>query len=234
MPLTLFNIGILLISVFLQASDVHARHSPAAEPINLVRKSIVTIQTELARTDRKKTRTVLYTRNAAGIIVDPSGLIVANTHTIAHAPKIFAVLADGKKYQAKVVFISSSFDFSFLRISPASPLRAIEWADSDQARLTNAVSTIGHAKSHKNSLFKGRIIGLACSKNTNHPVGIIQLDLNLYKGDSGGPILDHNGRFLGLIYSKQADVEHSSFAIPSNVIKDAYINYMRKHGRQKK
>lgn len=195
-----------------------------------IRDSLVTVQTLLTRKKPQTSQITNYTRNAAGIILNPKGLIVVNTHTIAHAPRIFVTLADGTKKEARIVASSPKFDFSFLKITPPYALKPIRWADSDRLSLGETIITINNSKKHKNTFSEGKVTGFVDSKNTPHRVGMIQLNINLYRGDSGGPVLNTQGRLLGLISGKQNSVEAASFAIASNIIRDEYLKYSKKHG----
>src|SRR5580658_8401472 len=92
--------------------------------IQQTEKSIVTVRTELTRVmPTTPPQIATYYRTAAGLVIDPSGIIVTNTHTIIHAPFIFVILRDGTKLPAQVLFASGEFDFSFLRINPPYPLK---------------------------------------------------------------------------------------------------------------
>jgi len=55
----------------------------------------------------------------------------------------------------------------------------------------------------------------------------LELDLDLYHGDSGGPILDGNGRLLGVIMAKRESEPNSSIAIRSNKIRLQYLQYLK-------
>ena len=55
----------------------------------------------------------------------------------------------------------------------------------------------------------------------------LELDLDLYHGDSGGPILDDQGRLLGMIMAKRESQENSSIAIASNKIHLQYLQYKK-------
>ena len=165
-------------------------------------------------------------RSGAGIVIDPSGLIVTNTHTIFNAKKVFVILRDQTSFPAEVLGIVSQYDFAFLRIQPPTPLAAISWADSDQIHLGDDIVTIGHSDLLKEAISGGKIIGIgvAGGKNLHSTEGeetkLIQININVYKGDSGGPIFDRKGNFVGLMVAGQMKTDRSSFAIPSNQIKE--------------
>jgi S1-C subfamily serine protease len=162
-------------------------------------------------------------QSGAGIIIDPSGYIVTNTHTILYAQFIFATLHNGTRLPARIAAIAPNSDFSILKIDPPSVLRAMPWADSDQVRLGDQVISVGNSPLLKETISGGTIKGIGQSQSGSGGVALIETDLNLYNGDSGGPILDQNGRFLGIVVAKNMKVQHSSFVIPSNIIRREFL-----------
>lgn len=166
-----------------------------------------------------------YERFGTGVIIDGTGLIVTNTHIIAHAPRIYVALHNGKVYEASPVYASEA-DFSFIRITPASTLKPIEWADSSQAMPGSPVIALGNSDYNQESILGGKITSLLESFSSG-AVELIEVDINLYKGDSGGPILDEDGRLLGIIMAKRKTQDRKSYAIASNKIRQEYLNYKR-------
>ena len=175
---------------------------------------------------RHKLQQATLQRSGAGVIIDPSGLIVTNTHTIFNAKKIFVILHDQTSFPAEVLGFVSQYDFVFLRIQTPAPLSPISWADSDQIHLGDNIVTIGHSDLLKEAISGGKIIGIGVQggKNLHSTEGeetkLIQINVNVYKGDSGGPIFDRKGNFVGLMVAGQMKADRSSFAIPANQIRE--------------
>jgi serine protease Do len=179
-----------------------------------------------------KTRAAVAEQTGAGIIIDPSGYIVTNTHIILYAQFIFATLHNGTRLPATIAAIAPNSDFTILKVEPPSPLKALAWADSDQIRLGDPIISVGNSPLLKETISGGIIKGIGQGQSSpNHRVELIETDLNLYQGDSGGPILDRQGNFLGIIVAKNMKVERSSFAIPSNKIREQFLAYL--NGAQK-
>ena len=205
-------------------SLAHAADSSLISRIQKIESSLVYIKTvyrRSLRTHNGRSGIVSYERNGTGIIMDPSGIIVTNTHIVINAPKILVGLSDGKVYEATVLYASEA-DFSFLKIDTSYPLQAIPWADSSQAQLGQKIIALGNSDNNHQSILGGQITSLIESMSTNN-IELLELDINLYQGDSGGPILDEDGRLLGLIMAKRKTEERKSYAIASNKIRQEYL-----------
>ena len=222
-PLIIFN---LLCSI---PSVVYAQESSLIARMQKVESSLVEIRTVYARTLRTKggrKGIASYERYGTGIILDSSGIIVTNTHIIANAPQIFVALSNGKVFKAKVLYVGEA-DFSFLKINSPYRLKPIAWADSSQAQLGEPIIALGNSEYNYQSILGGKIISLIQSMSTGR-VELLELNLNLYQGDSGGPILDQQGRLLGLVMAKQKSEDRKSYAIASNKIRQEYLKYKQK------
>jgi len=197
------------------------------DKIQQTERSIVTVRTELTRLmHTSPPRTATFYRTAAGIVIDPSGIIVTNTHTIIHAPFIFVILRDGTKLPADLLFASGEYDFSFLRIHPAHRLYSVTWADSSLINIGDPIIAVGNSDYDDRSIMSGHIKSIIQSLSTSSN-DFLELDLDLYHGDSGGPILDGQGRLLGMIMAKRETMPNSSIAIASNKIHLQYLQYKK-------
>jgi S1-C subfamily serine protease len=219
----------LFIIVLFLAQPAWAQTS-IIERVLKLEDSIVTIQAQKLIIDpdgQNAHRGAAVAENSgAGIIIDPSGYIVTNTHTILLAQFIFATLHNGTRLPAKIAAIAPNSDFAILKVDPPSPLKAIPWADSDQIKLGDAIISVGNSPLLKETISGGIVKGIGQSQSGSGSVELIETDFNLYNGDSGGPILDRQGHFLGIIVAKNMRVEHSSWAIPSNKIRQQFLSYL--------
>ena len=115
-------------------------------------------------------------------------------------------------------------DFSLLKINSPQRLKAIAWADSSQAQLGQRVIAIGSSDYNYQSILNGEITSLIESRSTGS-IELLELNLELYKGDSGGPILDQDGCLLGLVMANRKTEDRKSYAIASNKIRQEYLKY---------
>jgi S1-C subfamily serine protease len=198
------------------------------EQMEKAEASIVTVRTVYQRPMKVDHHLILasYERHGAGVIIDPTGIIVTNTHIVINAPHILITLSNGKTYEAGVLVVGEG-DFTLLKINAPTKLRAIPWAESSQTRIGERIMTYGSSDMNSQSMLGGNVIGLIQS-NATGAVELLELNLNLYQGDSGGPILDEQGHLLGLVMGKDKSEDRRSFAIASDKIRQEYLKYKQK------
>lgn len=178
----------------------------------------------------RNVKAAYYKRQGAGVVIDPSGIIMTNFHIIKFAGHIQIVLSDKTKLEAKVLRVFPENDLALLSVSPPYPLIPVEFADSKTLNLRDEVFTVGSSELLDQTISQGKIIGLGShrtQKNTDtDATDMFQINMNLYKGDSGGPLFDSKGRFIGLIAAGQIATDRSTFVIPSNKIHKCYTDYL--------
>jgi S1-C subfamily serine protease len=215
------------VAIILFTSPYAWGNSNVIDRIQQAEKSMVTVRTELTRVmHTSPPQEATYYRMAAGIVIDPSGIIVTNTHTIIDAPFIFVILRDGTKWPAQVLFASGEYDFSFLQIHPPYVLNSISWADSSLINVGDPIIAVGNSDYDNQSIMSGYVKSILQNRSSGSN-DFLELDLDLHHGDSGGPILDGQGRLLGMVMAKRESEENSSIAIASNKIHQQYLQYKK-------
>ncbi|MBF0619203.1 MAG: trypsin-like peptidase domain-containing protein [Candidatus Omnitrophica bacterium] len=206
---------------YLFSSGAWASPPNAISTIEHIRDAIVTVQGKAIRIAENQPNAVgMYETNGAGVIVDPTGLIVTNTHVIYETQWITVTLEDGTSYPATLVQVSPFYDVSVIRISAGQPLHAVEFANPDEMTLGEKVITIGHSPLLLKTISGGTITAIGVKNNDpSKTPQFLELNINHYEGDSGGPVFDENGYFLGLISAKRSSVNRASFAIPAEMIR---------------
>lgn len=179
-------------------------------------------------------RVGMLEKTGAGVIVDANGTIVTNTHVIFGSQIIKVVLRDGNEVPAKILFVSPQYDFSLIKIEAGRPLSAVEWGDPQRITLGQEIVTIGHSPLLDRTISGGRIVGLGTRTLDDGTVTpeLLELNINHYSGDSGGPVFDGDGKFLGLVNAKRAAVDRSCFAIPADKIHSAYLSLAENRKKQ--
>ena len=169
-------------------------------------------------------------RYAAGVIVAPSGIVVTNAHVVSNANHIHIILADHTETPAQIINVINNLDLALLKINFPQPLPFVSIADSDALELGQDVITVGNSQYLKQTISGGRIIGLGANRTEKGEgkkrTDLIQTTINLYRGDSGGPLFDKAGQLNGLMTAKESSSMRCSFAIPSNKIVKYLSGYL--------
>ena len=164
----------------------------------------------------------------SGFVVDKDGYILTNRHVIEGADKISVTMADGKRYDAKLVGKDARTDVALLKIEPRGTLTVLNLGDSDQTDVGEWVMAVGNPFGLSgNSVtvgvvsFKGRPLPLNTQAN---PVEMIQTDASINPGNSGGPLLNTRGEVIGIntliITQGLPQSAGVGFAVPINVAKE--------------
>jgi serine protease Do len=174
----------------------------------------------------------------SGFIVDKEGYILTNRHVVEGADKISVTLADGKRYDAKLVGRDARTDVALLKIDPKATLTVLNLGDSDQTDVGEWVMAVGNPFGLSgNSVtvgvvsFKGRNLTLG-QQGTG--VEMIQTDASINPGNSGGPLLNTKGEVIGIntliITQGLPQSAGVGFAVPINVAKEI-LPQLREKGR---
>jgi len=165
--------------------------------------------------------------SGSGIIVDAKrGIILTNLHVIRDAHKIEITLADGQTYKARLVGYDAEYDIAVLQLhNPPPNLTAIPFGDSARLEVGQRVLAIGNPFGLDRTLTAGIISSLNRTVKTGQGTlmkGLIQTDAAINPGNSGGPLLDIEGRLIGIntaILSQSGDSAGIGFAVPINQIR---------------
>ncbi|HSC55157.1 MAG TPA: trypsin-like peptidase domain-containing protein [Phnomibacter sp.] len=165
--------------------------------------------------------------SGSGVVITNDGYIVTNNHVIENADEINVTLANKKSYKAELVGADPSSDLAVLKISSQS-LPYVMWGNSDDVKLGQWVLAIGYPWSLDVTVTAGivsakaRSLGLN-SRNSASPVeSFIQTDAAVNQGNSGGALVDAQGRLIGInsaIASPTGSYAGYSYAIPVNIVR---------------
>lgn len=175
----------------------------------------------------QRMRRVAAIQVGGGIILNHNGIILTAAHTLKNKKNIFVTLFDGTQVPAKIVRKVSKQDLAFLKIEPPFALETISFANSDLVPVGMGVYAMGRAQWIDGTLTGGIVSAIGVEKVGGIPRATsFQIDFRAYKGDSGSPILDANGRLLGMISAGRV-VGSKTYAITSNMIGTEYNKLLR-------
>jgi S1-C subfamily serine protease len=162
----------------------------------------------------------------SGSIIDTEGHILTNHHVIRDSTKLEVTLSDGSKWPAKFVGSDPDNDLAVIKISaPQEKLTVIPLGDSSKLKVGQKVLAIGNPFGLGQTLTTGIISSLGRTIRSEGGVliqDVIQTDAAINPGNSGGPLLDSNGRIIGVnsaIISPTGASVGIGFAVPVDTAK---------------
>jgi S1-C subfamily serine protease len=161
----------------------------------------------------------------SGFVYDAEGHIVTNYHVVENAEELSVTLADGEVYPAQIVGVDPSNDLAVVRIDVENLPQPIALGDSDVLRVGEFVVAIGNPFGLERTLTVGVIssLGRVIQSPDGRFIGeAIQTDAAINPGNSGGPLLDLEGRVIGVnsqIISPSRASAGIGFAVPVNTVK---------------
>jgi serine protease Do len=194
------------------------------------------------------TNTSLVTRQrstGSGVILSPDGYIITNSHVVQGARKVQVRLSyptpskDKEKdapphrdlMDAKVIGLDREADLALIKIDQIG-LDAAALGNSDALQQGQLVLAVGSPLGLENSVSMGVVSSAGRQIKTDDPATYIQTDASINPGNSGGPLIDTQGRVVGIntfIYTQSGGNEGIGFAIPSNLVRTVYTQ-IRKNG----
>jgi serine protease Do len=158
----------------------------------------------------------------SGVIVDARGFILTNAHVVENAADIEVRLSDDRKFAAKVVGRDPKTDLAIVKIDPGtSKLPVAELGDSDKLRIGQWAIAIGNPFGLDRTVTVGIISATGRTR-----VGVatyeafIQTDASINPGNSGGPLLNLDGRVIGINTAIVSSGQGIGFAIPINMVRE--------------
>jgi len=190
-----------------------------------VSPSVVSIQVEVSRPQNDgfqfffggQGRGGIVRGGGSGIILRSDGYVLTNNHVVAEASRIDVRLQNGKSYPAKLVGSDSATDLAMLKID-ARGLPQAAFASSEKARVGQFVIAIGSPFGLDYSVTTGVLSAKGRGGiGANEIEDYLQTDASINPGNSGGPLVDLQGRVLGvntMIIGRGSGI---GFAIPSEI-----------------
>ena len=161
----------------------------------------------------------------SGFVYDGDGHIVTNAHVVDGASSVSVRFWNGKSYTAQVVGIDRSTDLAVLKVNaPVSELFPLSLGDSTKLVVGDPVVAIGSPFGLEGTVTSGIVSALHREMTSPNQFAIdnsIQTDAAINHGNSGGPLLNSQGKVVGItsqIESNSGGNEGVGFAIPSDTV----------------
>jgi serine protease Do len=182
----------------------------------------------------------------SGCIVDPAGLVLTNKHVVNDGLAAYSViLNDGRRFTAEILSRDPVNDVAILKIETTAAgkskekLPSLDLGDATRLELGQSVIAIGNALGmFKNTVSLGIVSGLSraitAQADPSSPPqelrGLIQTDAAINPGNSGGPLVDRDGRVVGVNAAIISGAQSVGFAVPINAARRD-IDDIKKFGR---
>ncbi|MFQ5777118.1 MAG: S1C family serine protease [Terriglobia bacterium] len=175
--------------------------------------------------------------SGSGFLINQKGIVVTNHHVVADAQRIQITLADRSSYEAEVMGSDPVTDLAVLRVhADGRSLPTVPLGDSSHLQVGQKVLAIGNPFGFQGTLTTGVISALGRTIRTQSGAlldEVIQTDAAINRGNSGGPLLDSEGRVIGvntLIISPSGGSVGIGFSVPVNTLKFVLEDLVR-YGR---
>jgi len=171
--------------------------------IEEVIKSVVTVKTDVSQ--------------GTGFIISEQGYVITNAHVLSGGTKLFVQDYEQNNFQTTFIGYNSNYDVALLKIE--GEFEKLELSDSNKIQIGEKVIAIGNPLGLQFSVSEGIVSGI-------HRIGInnieayIQTDAALNPGNSGGPLINKQGKVIGINNFKISGGESLGFALESNYLKE--------------
>ena len=166
-------------------------------------KSVVTIKTDISQ--------------GTGFIIEETGYIVTNAHVMEGANAAGIITHDGEIHNVALIGADSLMDIALLKIE--GDYEKLTLADSDDIQVGESVIAIGNPYGLEFTVTQG-IVSQIHRTGSNGLSAYIQIDAPLNPGNSGGPLINKQGKAIGINNFKIGSGESLGFALESNYVKN--------------
>lgn len=150
----------------------------------------------------------------SGFIISADGYVLTNAHVVDGADDVYVTLTDKREYKAKIIGADKRTDVALVKIE-GSNLPRLTFGDLNRVRVGEWVIAIGSPFGLDNTVTAGIISAKA--RDTGEYLPLIQTDVAVNPGNSGGPLINMRGEVIGInsqIYSRSGGYMGISFAVP--------------------
>jgi len=170
--------------------------------------------------------------HGSGVIASKDGRIITNNHVVETMKEIYVVLYNNKSYKAKLLYRNEDLDLALIKIN-CTNLKPIEFEKMGNINAGDEVIAIGTPLyfGWSNSVSKGVISGL--NRPVDETYTFLQTDASINPGNSGGPLINMNGKLVGINTLGIEWFQGINFSIPVENV-EYFIQQYNKYGKVKR
>jgi serine protease Do len=167
----------------------------------------------------------------SGVLIDGDGHVLTNEHVVARASRIKVNLSDGREFDARLVGADPNNDIAVLQVQTEEDLPWVAPDGGDDLLVGEPVIAIGNPFGLSSTVTTGVISALDRSLRTegHSYYGFIQTDASINPGNSGGPLLNSEGKLIGINTAIYQGAQGIGFAVPIRVAKRV-VDQLLQHG----
>lgn len=229
--LALFSVCWSLVSVAQQPSLLERTGQEVSRVVERALPAIVTVE---ARIGGRLVR-------SSGFVIDSSGSVVCAAEGVRMQPQVSLYLSEGEPVRARVVGVDNITGLALLRPEISLRLPALSWGNSERLPLGSTLILIGNRSGLEGSVTVGTLGGkdrVGVRRDNQRVVLLLQFNGTVGSGEQGAPLLDSQGRVVGVMVGELASVEGApvspvavvGFAVPSEIAQRV-VNDLRTKGR---
>lgn len=206
--------------------------------INSVTQSVVAIIGEDKMLNSETVDDYYYSKmpaglmHGSGVIVSKDGKIITNNHVVENMKEIYVVLYNNKSYKAKLLYRNEDLDLAVIKIN-CSNLKPIVFEKMENVQAGDEVIAIGTPLyfGWSNSVSQGVISGL--NRPVEETYTFLQTDASINPGNSGGPLINMDGKLVGINTLGIEWFQGINFSIPVENV-EYFIKHYNKYGKVKR
>lgn len=171
--------------------------------------------------------------HGSGVLIAPGGYALTNSHVVHASAGVEVELADGRTLLADLIGDDPETDLALLKVAADVQLPHVELGDSNSVRVGDFAIAVGSPFGLARTVTLGIVsaLGRTLRAQSGRAIeGVLQTDAPLNPGNSGGPLLDADGRVIGINTAIVLSGQGVCFAVPSNTA-SFVIRHVLAHGR---
>lgn len=174
---------------------------------------------------------------ASGFFITSDGYVLTSAHVVHRTINHVVLTHDDEEYEAELITILIQNDLALLKINPKKPVKPVTFKEDSEVRRGEIIMTIGHPHDIRYSCMQGIVSGTGRQLHlTDIDVylnDVLQTDMALYGGASGGPWFDLDQKVVGITTSQQCDAQCISYGVSHITILNKLLklyDYPRRNG----